>query len=105
MRLAQRLRDLGLGVRGVEDVPVEVAADRDRAQRDVRQVDERLRRQVRLRDGVVLELEIRRELHQERPVGTRPRAHPLDHRPSRRSTPRSAPSAQTTKVAASSSQW
>jgi len=116
VRVAKGLGHLRLGVGGVEDVPLEVAADRDRAQRHVRQVHERLGREVRLRDRVVLELEIGGELHQERPVRAGARAHAvgssagapissLDHWPSRRRTPRSEPSAQTTKVAASSSQW
>ena len=58
-----------VGVRRVEDVMVEVAADRDVAERDVRDDPQRLDGQLRLGDGVVLELELGRELHQIGPVG------------------------------------
>jgi hypothetical protein len=70
--LAKRFGDVRLGVRRVEDVVLEVAADRDGAQRHVDEVDERLRGQPRLGDRVVLELEIRRPLHQLGPVGAAP---------------------------------
>ena len=61
---------------------------------------ERLVRQLRLGDRVVLELQVGRELEQLGPVGTRPRAHAptprvaspaSDQRPSSRTIPRSTP--------------
>src|SRR5207302_5179659 len=116
VRLAERGGDLRLRVLCVVDVVLEVAADGDGAERHVRKVHERLARQVRLRDRVVLELEVRSELHQAWPVGTGTRAHrvgsssaapisSLDQEPSRRRTPRSPPAGMTTKLAASSSWW
>ena len=71
MRLAQRGRDARVGVLAVEDVALEVAADRDRVLRDVADVDDRLARQLRLGERVVLELELGCELHQARPVRDR----------------------------------
>src|SRR6266478_3541790 len=59
VRGAEGFRDLGVGVRRVEDVSVEVAADRDRFELDVGDAHQRLARQLRLRDRVVLELEVR----------------------------------------------
>src|SRR6266576_92960 len=102
VRGAEGLRDLGVRVRRVEDVSLEVAADRDRFQLDVGDVHERLARKLRLRDRVVLELEVRRVLHELVPVRAGSRAHvatvsvgaPIsspDHRPSSRTTPRSSP--------------
>ena len=64
----ERCREPLVRVPGVEDVPFEVAADRDLRERDVLHVHERVRRQLRLGDGVVLELKLRRDLHQLGPV-------------------------------------
>ena len=94
MRAAKRLGHVEIGVAGVEDVVLEVAADLDVAQRDVRDAREGLRGKLRLCDGVVLELEIGVELHQLGPVGARAGAHPVAvfsssiHVPSKRTTPR-----------------
>ena len=75
MRLAERCRDARVGVLAVEDVALEVAADRDRVLRDVADVDDRLARELRLGEGVVLELELGCELHQARPVRAGAGAH------------------------------
>ena len=70
VRRPERLAHGRVGVLRVEDVVVEVAADRHvRRATDVRDRAERLRREPRLGDRVVLELEVRRELEQLRPVG------------------------------------
>ena len=75
MRLVQRLADLRIGVGRIEDVMLDVAADLDLAERHVRDARERLRRKPDLRDHVVLELEIRIDLHELGPVGAGPRGH------------------------------
>src|SRR6266511_1280334 len=77
VRLAQCRSDLGIGVCRVEHVPVEVAADGDVVERDLRDLHQRLAREFRLRHRVVLELEVGRVLHQHRPVGAGPGAHGL----------------------------
>src|SRR5205085_8231778 len=82
----QRLGDLLVGVSRVEDVPFEVATDGDLGQRDVGDLHQRVRRQLRLGDRVVLELELGSDLHQLRPVGTGPRAHAGDGTDSARLT-------------------
>jgi len=60
---------VGVGVPVVVDVMLEIAADRDIAERDVRDRRQHVDRQLRLGDGVVHELKVRSELHQVRPVG------------------------------------
>src|SRR5262249_59097879 len=71
-------------------------------------------RQLSLPERVVLELQLRCELHQARPVGARARAHrrpigsdePIssnDQRPESRTEPLSPPAGKTKKLAASSS--
>src|SRR5204863_5642338 len=72
---AKGFRDARLRVRVPEDMPLEVAANRDVREGDLRDVHQRVRRQPRLGDRVVLELELGSDLHQLRPIGTRPRAH------------------------------
>ena len=52
------------------DVPFEIAAEGDLGERGVRHVHERVCRKPRLGDGVVLELKLRRDLHQLGPVWT-----------------------------------
>ena len=69
VRLPQRVDDAGVGVRRVEHVTFEVAAQGDVRERDALDVDERVGREPRLGDGVVLELQLGRDLHQPRPVG------------------------------------
>ena len=60
-------------------------------------VRERIGRKLSFGHGVVLELEVRRELHELGPVGTRARTHRVAefsssiHLPSKRTTPRSSP--------------
>src|SRR5436305_5660145 len=75
VRRAQRGGDLLVRVVRVEDMAVEVAADRDLVQVDALDDGERLGRQLRLGDRVVHELEVGRELHQRRPVRAGARAH------------------------------
>ena len=88
---------LGIRVADVEDVVLEVAADRDVAERDVGDARQHLDGQLRLGDGVVHELEVGSELHQVGPVGTCARAHrsteffSAAQLPSSRTTPRSSP--------------
>jgi hypothetical protein len=67
--LPERLRDLGISVLRIEDVMVEVGADRDRLERHVSKVDERLGRKPCLGNRVVLEMEVRDEIEQPRPSG------------------------------------
>ena len=80
-----------------EDVVLEIAADLDLAERDVRDLRKGVSRELRLGDRVVLELEIGCELHQLRPVGARASAHQWAmfsssaQLPSKRTTPRSSP--------------
>ena len=69
VRPAERLGHLGIRVSVVEDVVLEVAADRDVAERDVRDRSQDVDGELRLGDGVVHELKIRSDLHQVRPVG------------------------------------
>ena len=71
----ERLAHLWVGVRRVEDVVVEVATDLDLGEGDVLEPREGVGRQLRLGDGVVLELEVRVELHQRGPVGAGASAH------------------------------
>ncbi len=98
MRVPERLGDLRVGVLRVEDVMVEIGADRDGLERDVAQVNERVGREVSLRDREVLEVEVGHEVEQHRPVGTAAGAHRANsssdpegtrlQRPSRRTCPR-----------------
>src|SRR5437762_2163933 len=104
-------------MRGVENMPLEIAADGDVVQRDVLDLHQRLGREPRLGDRVVLELQIGRVLHERRPIRAGAGAHRPPtfstfesiscpaHRPSTRTVPRSSPAGTTTKTSASSSQW
>src|SRR6266508_1520399 len=102
VRRAQSLGDLRVRVLRIEDVPLEVAADRDSLELDVGNAHQRLAGEPRFGDRVVLELQVGRVLHQLRPVRTGAGAHvatlsvgtPISspaHRPSSRTTPRSSP--------------
>src|SRR4051794_15452112 len=71
----ERFGDAWIRVRWVVDVVVEVGADGNGLERYVGEVDERLRRQARLRDRVVLEVELGRELQELGPVGAAAGAH------------------------------
>jgi hypothetical protein len=64
VRVPERLSDLRVHVRRVEDVLVEIGADRHGAEREIPELNQRISREPSLRDGVVLELEIGRELRQ-----------------------------------------
>src|SRR5262249_41913136 len=70
VRRAEPLGHLRIGVLGVEDVAVEVAADRDGLEVGL-DAGECVRGKLRLADGVVLELQLRSELHELRPIRTR----------------------------------
>src|SRR5205085_10250421 len=116
VRRAQRLGDARVGVLGVEDVGVEVAADRDVVEADSLDVDERIGGQLRLAQREVLELQFGCELHQSRPVRASAGAHrrpigsedpisSIDQRPASSTAPLSPPGGKTKKLAASSSEW
>ena len=83
---AERLGEALVRVCRVEHVVFEVAADRDVGERDVADLHERVGRELRLGDRVVLELELGCDLHQVGPVRARSAAH--DHVPSRCTSPR-----------------
>ena len=68
---AELVRDPGEGMGAA------VAADLDLVERNVAHPRQRLGRELRFGDGVVLELEVGIELHELRPVGTRACAHRL----------------------------
>src|SRR6266513_2905059 len=95
----------------VEHVLVEVGADRDVVERDVRQGPQRVTRKLRIRHRVVLELELRGDLGQLWPVGTGSRAHAAptwgrdsssDHAPSKSNGPREWSEPETMNCAARS---
>ena len=101
MRGAEGVAHLGIGVPGVEDVVVEIAADLDIPERDMGDLAEGVRRELGFGDRVVLELEIRGDLEQRGPVWAAARAQrdstvlvdsAIDQLPSRRTTPRKASS-------------
>ncbi len=99
VRSLERGHDVGVGVGGVDDVVVDVAADLDVVERHrPRDPRDDLERQVRVVHGHVLELEIGRELHQRGPVRAGLVAHragPFDaarHVPASRTSPRLSPS-------------
>ena len=75
MRAPKCLGHVGIGMAGVEHVVLEVAADLDVAERDLRDARQRLRRELRLGHRVVLELQVGVELHQLGPVRARAGAH------------------------------
>src|SRR2546430_721029 len=96
-------------VRRVVDVAVEVGADLGDAEVEPGEPHLRLRRELDLARGVVLELQVGVDLHQVGPVGTASDRHTrpssLVQRPSMRTSPDSSPSGYTTNWGASSSQW
>ena len=63
----------GIGVAGVEDVVLEVAADLDLVERDLLIRESVSAGKLRLGDRVVLELQVGIELHELGPVGARAR--------------------------------
>src|SRR5205814_8112890 len=104
------------GVLRVEDVAVEVAADGHLVGAHLAEAHERVRRQLGLAQRVVLELQLRSELHQLGPVRAGPRAHArgigsaapsssIDQRPLSRTAPDWSPAGNTKKLAASSRVW
>src|SRR5439155_23727012 len=106
--------DRRLGVLRVEDVRLAVAADQDCVEVEAAELNECVSRKLHLAQAVVPELEVRRDLHQSRPVGAGPVAHrwgigvldpvaSIVQVPSKRTAPVASPAGNTKSRSASSS--